>query len=177
MTVTKPVTFCFSTRNYRKILHKLYLNFLGRRYNYMRFCGSGLSFGDKIAFPRGKARYKKYVVVLMLSSYVIPRSEATWESVSPSSSLPCQREVARAQPVSEGFRSPESCPKNGIPQSAPLTAPFNKGAKGRELRIAASGFALLAMTGNGGPSLHTFNSRSAASAAPGCRRNSAPSPG
>ena len=42
---------------------------------------------------------------------------------------------------------PESCPKNGIPQSASLTAPFNKGAKGRGLRIATSGFALLAMTG------------------------------
>ena len=52
-----------------------------------------------------------------------------------------------AQPVTEGFRPPESCPKNGIPQSASLTAPFNKGAKGRGLRIATSGFALLAMTG------------------------------
>ena len=43
-------------------------------------------------------------------------------TVSPSNSLPCQREVARAQPVTEGFRPPESCPKNGIPQSASLTA-------------------------------------------------------
>ena len=59
-------------------------------------------------------------------------------SVSPSNSLPCQREVARAQPVTEGFRPPESCPKNGIPQSASLTAPFHKGAKGRGLRIATS---------------------------------------
>ena len=41
--------------------------------------------------------------------------------------------------VTEGFRPPESYPKNGIPQSASLTAPFNKGAKGRELRIATSG--------------------------------------
>ena len=40
--------------------------------------------------------------------------------------------------VTEGFRLPESCPKNGIPQSASLTAPFNKGAKGRGLRIATS---------------------------------------
>ena len=43
-----------------------------------------------------------------------------------------------AQPVTEGFRPPESYPKNGIPQSASLTAPFNKGAKGRGLRIATS---------------------------------------
>ena len=50
--------------------------------------------------------------------------------------------------VTEGFRLPESYPKNGIPQSASLTAPFNKGAKGRGLRIATSGFALLAMTKN-----------------------------
>ena len=41
--------------------------------------------------------------------------------------------------VTEGFRPPESYPKNGIPQSASLTAPFNKGAKGRGLRIATSG--------------------------------------
>ena len=40
--------------------------------------------------------------------------------------------------VTEGFRPPENCPKTGIPQSASLTAPFNKGAKGRGLRIAAS---------------------------------------
>ena len=37
--------------------------------------------------------------------------------------------------VTEGFRPPESYPKNGIPQSASLTAPFHKGAKGRGLRI------------------------------------------
>ena len=49
-------------------------------------------------------------------------------TVSPSNSLPCQREVARAQPVTEGFRPPESCPENGIPQSASLPAPFHKGA-------------------------------------------------
>ncbi len=40
--------------------------------------------------------------------------------------------------VTEGFRPPESYPKNGIPQPASLTAPFNKGAKGRGLRIATS---------------------------------------
>ena len=40
--------------------------------------------------------------------------------------------------VTEGFRPPESYPKNGIPQSASLTAPFNKGAKGREIRIPTS---------------------------------------
>ena len=40
--------------------------------------------------------------------------------------------------VTEGFRPQESCPKNGIPQSASLTAPFNKEAKGRGLRIATS---------------------------------------
>ena len=40
--------------------------------------------------------------------------------------------------VTEGFRPPESYPKNGIPQSASLTAPFHKGAKGRGLRIPTS---------------------------------------
>ena len=33
---------------------------------------------------------------------------------------------------------PESYPKTGIPQSASLTAPFHKGAKGRGLRFATS---------------------------------------
>ena len=51
------------------------------------------------------------------------RSEGpTQQSVLTSSSLPCEREVARAQPVTEGFRPQESCPRNGIPQSASLTA-------------------------------------------------------
>ena len=50
--------------------------------------------------------------------------------------------------VTEGFRPPESYPKNGIPQSASLTAPFNKGAKGRGLRIATASVRTgLAMTG------------------------------
>ena len=64
----------------------------------------------------------------------------TWQSVLRNISLPCEREVARAQPVTEGFRPQESCPKNGIPQSSPsaMPAPFNKGAKGREIRIATS---------------------------------------
>ena len=43
-------------------------------------------------------------------------------TVSPSNSLPCQREVARAQPVTEGFRPQESYLGNGIPQSASLPA-------------------------------------------------------
>ena len=45
-------------------------------------------------------------------------------------SLPCQREVARAQPVTEGFRPQESYLGNGIPQSSPaaMPAPFHKGA-------------------------------------------------
>ena len=43
--------------------------------------------------------------------------------------------------VTEGFRPQESYPKNGIPQSSPVAmpAPFDKGAKGRGLRIATSG--------------------------------------
>ena len=52
---------------------------------------------------------------------------------------PLSKGGGTAQAVTEGFRPPESCPKNGIPQSASLTAPFNKGAKGRGLRIATSG--------------------------------------
>ena len=55
-------------------------------------------------------------------------SSCAKQFVSASISLPCQREVARAQPVTEGFRPQESCPKTGIPQSASLTAPFHKGA-------------------------------------------------
>ena len=43
--------------------------------------------------------------------------------------------------VTEGFRPQESCPKNGIPQSASLTAPFNKGAKGRGDGLPRRGFA------------------------------------
>ena len=68
-----------------------------------------------------------------------------WRSPHPSRLTPCHL------PPGEGFLfltpgagagadmiRPESYPKSGIPQSASLTAPFNKGAKGREIRIATS---------------------------------------
>ena len=71
--------------------------------------------------------------------------QTLWRSPHPSRLAPCHL------PPGEGFLfltpgagagadmiRPESYPKSGIPQSASLTAPFNKGAKGRGLRIATS---------------------------------------
>ena len=72
--------------------------------------------------------------------------QTLWRSPHPSRLAPCHL------PPGEGFLfltpgagagadmiRPESCPKTGIPQSASLTAPFHKGAKGRGVRIATSG--------------------------------------
>ena len=89
----------------------------------------------------------------------------TWQSVLRNISLPCEREVARAQPVTEGFRPQESCPENGIPQSslrdasplsqggqtlqsASLTAPLSGEPKTEDADCRVGPSDLLAMTVN-----------------------------